>query len=290
MTPRALIVGCGYLGRVAARLLIEHGIPVIGTTRSPDKARALQALGIEPCLLDVQPGSIPDRLPPASHVLYCVGYDRRSGTPPRAVYVDAVAATLERLTLPVTRLVFASSTGVYGQAEGAVVDESTPPAPRTETGALCLEAETLVAQVSAARGFPAVVLRFAGLYGPGRLIQRARIENGEPIAGDPEHWLNLIHIHDAARAAVAALIEGAPHGLYIASDGHPVPRRLFYETLARLLGAPDPGFSPTPSTRDATSKRVDSRRLWHDLKIDPQYPNCQVGLVASLAQEAGGSG
>ena len=86
----------------------------------------------------------------------------------------------------VTRLVYASSTGVYGQTDGEWVDEESPTCPRHESGKVCLEAEERIrAWASARASTSAVVLRFAGLYGPGRVVRRSMLERGEPIPGDP---------------------------------------------------------------------------------------------------------
>ena len=83
-----------------------------------------------------------------------------------------------------------------------------------------------------------MILRFAGLYGPGRIVRRALIERGEPIPGDPSKLFNLIQIEDAARVAAAALAAASPDGLYLVSDDRPVTRGEYYSLLATLLNAP----------------------------------------------------
>ena len=113
-----------------------------------------------------------------------------------------------RLPRSVTRFVYASSTGVYGQTDGEWVDETSPTCPQHESGRVCLEAENRVLRWAKTIdcSASAIVLRFAGLYGPGRTVRRRSIlERGEPIPGDPQKFLNLIHIDDAAQAAAAAL-------------------------------------------------------------------------------------
>ena len=104
------------------------------------------------------------------------------------------------------RFVYASSTGVYGQEGGVEVDEDSAAEPRHESGRVCREGEDLVAhRFGRETNIPTVSLRFAGLYGPGRIVRREAIVRGEPIVGDPARFLNLIHIDDAATAAVLAL-------------------------------------------------------------------------------------
>src|SRR5262249_56781506 len=112
----------------------------------------------------------------------------------------------------------------------------------------------------------AVILRFAGIYGPGRLLGRQAVEAGEPLVGDPEKWLNLIHVEDGAAAVLAAEARGEPGAVYNVCDGRPVRRRDFYALLARLLGAPEPRFVPPPPGapvpgHERADRRVVNRRL-----------------------------
>ena len=100
----------------------------------------------------------------------------------------------------------------------------------------------------------AIILRFAGLYGPGRAVRRSLLERGEPIPGEPEKFLNLIHIDDAARAALAALESRHAEAVYVVSDDRPVTRLEYYARMAELLGSPPPKFRPPAP--EAPSRRV----------------------------------
>src|SRR5262249_53611926 len=169
------------------------------------------------------------------------------------------------------------------------VDEVTPPAPRTESGRICLEAEARLVDWAKRGGKPelAVRLRFAGLYGPSRVVRRRLIVEGEPIPGDPEKLLNLIHIDDTPSAAVAALSVAAPDPVYVVSDDRPVTRLEYYSLAASLLGAPEPVFV-APQTgsgdegRDATSKRVVNRLMKKSLGVALAYPDITTGFPAAL--------
>jgi nucleoside-diphosphate-sugar epimerase len=207
----------------------------------------------------------------------------------RAVYVDGLLNVLDHLPRPVTRLVYASSTGVYGQSEGEWVDERTTPSPRTESGRICLEAEQRLHDWTDNRGgtITAVTLRFAGLYGPGRVVRRALVERGEPIPGDPAKMFNLIHIDDAAAAGLKALSAAAPEPAYLVSDDRPVTRLEYYSLLATLLNAQPPTFAPSGAGklddgRDATSKRVANHRMKAGLGVTLIYPDITTGLPASI--------
>jgi len=285
-----LIIGCGYLGQRAGMLIRRRGERVYGTVRSQGRAAELAGLGIEPIVADVLEPDSMRGFPAAECIVYCVGFDRSAGASMRAVYVDGLKNVLDCLGRGATRFVYASSTGVYGQSAGEWVDEQTPPCPRHQSGKLCLEAEDRV-RAWAGAGDPAVsaiVLRFAGLYGPGRVVRRAMLERGDPIAGDPDKILNLIHIDDAARAVVAALATGEAGSIYAIADDRPVTRREYYSRVATLLGAHEPRFvSPEPGTpetaRDETNKRIANHRMKAKLVANLNYPDIMTGLPAALS-------
>jgi nucleoside-diphosphate-sugar epimerase len=281
-----LIVGCGYLGRRVGAWLARRGEPVHGTVRSPQRAGELAQLGITPVIANVlQPETLGD-LPEAERVLYCVAFDPAGGADRRAVSVDGLRNVLDRLPASVSRLVHASSTSVYGQTGGEWVDEGSATEPRSEPGRVCLEAERIVGGWGpGGREVSRVILRFAGLYGPGRVIRRALLERGEPIPGDPTRLLNLIHIDDAAQAAVAALDAPRPGPIYVVADDRPVPRIDYYTLTARLLGAPEPRFVPSRGD-DAANRRALNRKLREHLGVDLIYPDISSGVPAALGVSA----
>lgn len=305
-----LIVGCGYLGRRVASLLIGRGEHVLGTTRDAGKADELARMGVEPVVLDVlggdtgtpHPNPLPQgergpdggsgpseisplvkgdedtpRLPPFERLVYCVGYDRAAGRTMRHVYRDGLRRLLDRLESRPSRFVYTSSTSVYGQDDGSWVTEDDPTEPRTESGRIVLDAEAI------ARGHGAIIVRLAGLYGPGRIIRRAAIVAGEPIEGNPAKRVNLIHIDDAAAATVAALDRGEPGRAYNVVDDRPVARQELYEITARCLGAPPPRF--VPGVRDEADRRMANGRMRDELGVRLIYPDVATGLPAAV--EAG---
>ncbi len=194
--------------------------------------------GLRPVVADVTHGETLAALPPAETVLYAVGYDRAAGRSMREVYVAGLLAVLDSLPPSVERLIYISSTGVYGQTDGQWVDEDSPCEPTRESGRVCLEAER--ALLAHRLGGRSVTLRLAGIYGPGRLPNQAALRGGEPIAAASDGYLNLIHADDAASAVLAAAEHARPSSLYTVSDGHPAQRHEYYAEAARLLGAPSP--------------------------------------------------
>lgn len=287
---KTLIVGCGYLGLRVARRLLDRGEEVLGTTRREARFAALRAAGIEPVCCDV--AAPPDRLPAVDRVVHCVGNDRAAGVPMRVVYVDGLLNVVDRLIERPMRFVYASTTGVYAQSGGEWVDEDAQAEPTSESGRVCLDAERALLDASSRRGLSAVILRFSGLYGPGRIVRREALARGEAIVGEPSRWLNLVQIDDAASAVVAALDAADPRPLYTVSDDRPVPRVEYYRLVADLIGAPPPRFRPPApgesTRREDSDKRVSNRRIKAELSWNPTYPDIDAGVPASLAAEASG--
>jgi nucleoside-diphosphate-sugar epimerase len=276
-----LIVGCGYLGTRIADLWRKAGCRVHATTRRSDRLSTLAGQGLIPVLFDVLTSSEP--LPAADTTLYCVGLDRTAGSSMREVYVDGLANTLGSLR-PGGRLLYVSSSSVYGQSAGEEVDETATTEPTDDSGRVVLEAEQLLR----ARRPDAVVLRFSGIYGPGRLLRAQAIRSGEPLVGDADKWLNLIHVEDGAAAVFAAAEQAAPGETYNVSDDRPVRRREFYRHLAVLLGAPEPRFvAPAPGRpsppHERNNRRIVNRKMQTELGVALRYPSYLEGLPASLS-------
>jgi nucleoside-diphosphate-sugar epimerase len=285
MPNTKLIIGCGYLGRRVAELWRSQGDEVWATTRSRERFAELETLGVKPVLFDVASAATQSALPEARTVLYAVGFDRSAGVTMRTVYVEGLRRTLDALPNTVERILYISSTGVYGQSDGSVVDEESPTEPTRDGGQVVLEAERVLQ--SHPMGDRAVILRLAGIYGPGRLPRLEAIRSGEPIVLPEEGYLNLIHVKDAARIALLAEQHASLPRTYLVSDGHPIKRRTFYEEIARRLGLPrvtfiEPSADAPAAPRSESNKRLDLRRLLTELPVTLKYPNYRHGLKAIL--------
>lgn len=286
MKRDVLVVGCGYLGWRAAQAWQAAGCPVHATTRSPHRAAQLAASGLMPHVVDVtQPSSLRS-LPAVGTVLWAVGWDRASGLPIAEVYVRGLESALAALPTSVERVIYISSTGVYGDAHGELLDETAKCAPNREGGRACLAAEQALAAATP-WGARAIVLRLAGIYGPGRLPNRAPLAAGEVLPLSGESHLNLIHVHDAVRVVLAAAGATRAPRTFNVSDGSPCTRAEYYGELSRLLGLPAPRFAPAASAtgeprRGSSDKRIDSSRVWRELGLAPTYPDFRAGLAASV--------
>ena len=277
-----LIVGCGYLGLRVARRWIAGGHAVAGMVRSSAGAASLACEAVRPIVADVTQPSTLCNLPAPDTLLYAVGYDPAGGTSRSALYVDGLRAVLDAVSPEVRRVILISSTGVYAEQAGGWVDESSPCGPSRESGRALLAAE----QVLAAHrlGAVGIVLRLAGIYGPGRLPRRAELLSGGPLPVAAGEHVNLIHVEDAAAAVLAAEAHAQPPRTFVISDGHPVERREYFAELARQFGLPPPSFrEPLPGEavgRRGGDKRASNARMLAELQMTLAYPTYRQGLAA----------
>ncbi len=282
-----LIFGCGYLGRRVARRWLALGHKVFVVTRSPERARSLAAEGLDPIVADVtRPGTL-SSLPTAEMVLSSIGYDRSAAVSRHGVQVAGLGAVLDALPDETGRICYISSTAVYGNAAGALVDEDTLCRPDREGGRIVLAAEGLLRAHPLGRR--AVMLRLAGLYGPGRVPRMQDLTSGRPLAVAADAVANLIYVDDAAEVVLAAEAAATPPVTYLVSDGHPVVRREFYRHLAELLHLPPPAFvephaSQAELSRGAGNKRVSNARMLEELNVTLVYPSYREGLAVIVAE------
>ena len=277
-----LIVGCGYLGRRVALKWLEQGLSVAVTTRSAKKAREFEKLGLHPIVCDVLHRYSLEHLPESNVVLHSVAVDRQSGQSMHSLYVDGTANLLDVIQQRANRIFYISSTSVYGQSAGEIVNEKSPCNPTRENAQICLEAEGHIR----ASGINSIIFRLSGIYGPNRLLARMnQIRQALPIPGNPDAWLNLIHIEDAVSAIIAAGDSNLSDEIILVSDDRPIRRREYYSLLADLLQAPPPRFNATqkdPKGERGEGKRCDNSKL-HQLLLDTLgYPDITVGLPHAI--------
>ena len=292
--PTIAIFGCGYLGRRVARQCTERGMQVIPVTRNPSTAENFSKEGWQPVVADItDPVSLDhaiDEFRDVDYVLFAVGFDRAAGMPIEEVYVGGLQNVLQRLpefSQPHQRFIYISSTGVYGQKQGEWVDEDSPCEPERVGGKACLSAEKALIKSRFANS--SILLRFAGIYGPGRLPRKKDILQDRTITAATSGFLNLIHVDDGVLVVMASFRADAP-ARYVVSDGHPVPRGDYYRELARQLGVDDLKIleidSESPAGQRArASKRIRSDRFRDRLGVKLKYVDYRAGLRQALRVE-----
>lgn len=273
--PKRLIAGCGALGMRVARRWIAAGDQVWGTTRS--RHELLIEAGIVPIVVDLGSDRLP-ALPEVDTVFWAVGFDRRSETTPHDLHVGGLARLLDAVPSAV-RVVLSSSTGVWGDGDGELVDEQTPVCPSRPSAAALVEAETMLRRHP--KG-PGVALRFAGLYGPERLPRLDDLRAGREITADPASWLNLIHLDDAASVVCWAADAAAPAPLYVVSDGRPLRRGDWYTRLAEMTTSPPPRFVAAAAAARGGNKRADPSLLLSQLSPPLAYPDALAAVEAMM--------
>jgi len=285
----ALIVGCGYTGLRLARTLRDAGHEVTGTTRSGERAAALEAEGLRPLLLDLsRPGAARGLLREHSDVCFYLA----PPVDPTASEVEDVIRALVRA--PLQAFVYASSTSVYGDRGGAEVDERAVPAPDSPAGEARLAAERRVLRAGWDLDCRPRIARISGIYGPGRTLGEAIREGRYHVIEGVESWSNRIHVDDLVRSLLALWIRGADGGIYDVTDDEPHPSDAFARLVAETCGLDLPvltleeareRYDPDRLARKLGSKRVSNRRLRERLGVVLRYPTYREGLPAALAAE-----
>ena len=280
------IVGCGYTGlRLAQRLLgMRHGVR--GFATRSDTLRSIAAIGAEakPLNLDLAPAL----LDCDGHLVYY-----SVPPPPEGDGDPRLERLLEHLVGKPRRFVYFSTTGVYGDRGGAVVDEETVPAPDTPRAARRLAAENTVRAWADSHAVSWSILRIPGIYGPGRLPLH-RLQRRDPVIHPSEAMpSNRIHVDDLVSACVAAGSSARADGrIYNVTDGSEDSATAYLQRVARIGNLPLPPFisradaqrilSATTWSFLRESRRVDNRRMLEELGVALAFHDLDSGIRASL--------
>ena len=280
-----LIVGCGYVGRHVARRLRDAGWEVSGVVRSHQSAELLAELGIVPIVADLDDSSSIVGLSVANRALfYFVPPPVTGDSDPR---LRNFLATVCKENLP-ARIVYISTSGVYGDCHGEWINESQPLNPTSSRAKRRADAEAALCDWSGETGCPVVMLRVPGIYGPGRLPLE-RIRGGSPLLREADSpYTNRIHVDDLASTCIAAMTRGRAGAVYNVSDGHPSNMTDYFNQIADYARLPRPPTVArdeadavlTPGIRSFMdeSKRLVNRRMREELGVKLRYPNLKAGL------------
>ncbi|WPB55243.1 SDR family oxidoreductase [Xylophilus sp. GOD-11R] len=285
--PRLLIVGCGDVGlRVAA--FVSRGVRVMALTSSPERLPELRARGILPLSGNLdRPVDLRRLAGIAQRVLVLAPPPGQGEGDPRTV---ALLRALSRAWPPVA-LVYGSTSGVYGDCAGALVDETRAPRPTTPRGRRRVAAETAVRRFGRG-GAQTAILRIPGIYAPDREggTPRGRLQRGTPTLREQDDvYTSHIHADDLARACLAALWRGGPGRVFNICDDTRLKMGDYFDFAADLYGLPRPPrvdretaareLSPMQMSFMSESRRLDNRRMKQELRLVLRYPTIVEGLA-----------
>ena len=288
-----LIVGCGDIGRRVAALLPASRFDVTGVVRSDESRERLATAGVSAVCLDL------DRLESGTD------WECRSADvfyfapPPPAGQQDLrMRAFLDTLRgeMSVRRIVYISTSAVYGDCQGAWITETQPLNPATPRGHRRQDAEQQLLAWSRAQATQWIILRVPGIYGPGKLPLE-RLRKGTPVLREEDSpYTNRIHADDLAAICVAAMHSSIFNTVYNVSDGQPSNMTDYFFRVADAAGLPRPPvvnceeaqavLSPGMLSFLQDSRRMDNSKLLRELGIELQYPDLAAGLVSCFADVA----
>ncbi len=282
-----LILGCGYVGERLAAACLAAGMQVSGTTRSKERVAELAGQGIK-ALMAATPADLPHAfLADVDAVVDSIPLSR-SGQGVYASQPDWLPIIVPRMTL-IKWAGYLSTTGVYGDAGGAWVDESWSCNPGSPRGLERLKAERCWLETLPC----AEVFRLAGIYGPGRhILDRLRTGAYRAVQWQPPHFSNRIHVDDIVAALLAAMRSPRCGRIVNLADDEPLPHADYVTELARMIGAPPPvlltpeegekQLSPMALEFFRDNKRVSNRLLHAELLPELSYPGFREGLRSLL--------
>lgn len=285
---RLLIIGCGD---VALRMvpLVRDRYAVYGLTRDRDRLTALRAAGIRPVWGDLDR---PDTLAALAGLAHDVVHF--APPPPSGVRdtrtAHLIASLAKGKSLP-QHLVYISTSGVYGDCAGAVIDETRPVRPQTERAIRRVDAERQLREWGARAGLRVTIVRAPGIYAADRLPLE-RLTRGTPaLCSEEDAYVNHVHADDLARIVVAAVRRGQANRSYNASDD--VPQRMgdYFDLVADRFGLPRPPRIPRDEARRlmppqlysfmSESRRLSNRRIKRELRVTLKYPSVHDGVAAA---------
>lgn len=254
--------------------------------RTAEHGGQLKQAGITPLVADITKPAELARLPAQyDRVVNCVASGGGGPEDYRKVYLEGTRNLIEWLSpTPPGRFVYTSSTSVYGQTDGALVTELSPTEPVAETARILVDTERLLLEAAKSHGFPATILRLAGIYGPGRGYWLKQYLSGQArIEGPSGRFLNMVHRDDVAGAIVAALQRGRAGEIYNVVDDEPTTQLTLYQWLAERSGGALPQSVPEDAEparkRGLTNKRVSNRKLREELRYRLKYPSFREGYA-----------
>lgn len=274
-----LVVGCGYAGSEIARLYVKEKQRVYGIIRRSERANELLEQGIQPVVCDLRKPETLKEIPPAHFIVLSPAPYEHDTQDYRDIYLNGIKNFFDAIRSnprPIV-VIYLSSTGVYSDREGDWVDERTLLKDASKKGQIMIEAERQVL----ASGYPAMIFRLAGIYGPARNRLEA-LRKGAIGFERLHHYVNLIHVEDIARGVFHLFKKGEPGEVYLGCDDCPVLRKDYFEWLLSAVGKPQ----TLSVTEKVAGKRCNNKKI-KSLGFSFKYPDFRAGHQAILDREKG---
>jgi nucleoside-diphosphate-sugar epimerase len=285
-----LIFGCGYLGQQLAAHLLKRQRDSLGLVRTAASINQLRNLGVAALQVDLDSSVLPELPLQDATLFYFV-------PPPRSGDIDTrvrrLISEFKHQGDP-KKVVYLSTTGVYGDCKGEWVTEEHAVNPIIPRAKRRWDAESSFQEWRTNRGRELVVLRVAGIYGPGKLpLERLR-KNLPLVRAEESPWTNRIHIEDLVHICAAAMERGRDGAVYNVSDGSPGAMIDYFTLIADLAGLPKPPAISLAQAEEKLSagmlsymqesRRVDSSKLKDELGVSLIYPSMELGLPACFSK------
>lgn len=274
---RVLIAGYGYVGRRLGEQLSESGHKVWGLSRNPQSAAPIEGLPAD--LLDRASLDLP---PDLDAVVYMAAADGPGAEAYQRAYVQGVENLIEALIAQgqsPRRVIYTSSTGVYAEDQGGWVDEESPTPARHPRTAALLEGERLWQ----ASPWQTVIVRFSGLYGPGRTRLIQQIQQGRGAEHDAQRWTNRLHRDDAAGFVAHLLQSRECEPLYLGSDDRPAFLHEVQRFIADTIGLPAPAGPPADApVRNKRCRNAKMRQSGYRLRF-PSFEEGYASLIEGVS-------
>lgn len=276
-----LIAGCGDLGTEAGLRFAELGHDVIGLRRSPEKLPE----GIRGMRADLS-REVPAIPADVKIVVVAVAADSSTEEAYRAAYIDGLRNTLDALdrdSIEPERILFVSSTAVYKDSDGAVVDETTPTEPTRFSGKVLVEAENMLLARTRGTGTQPIILRLGGIYGPGRTRLIDQVQSGQAVIPARPRHTNRVHRDDAAAMIVhLTTMDQDPDPVYVGVDDHAAEMGDVMRFLALEMGNPEPPTALEDAHACPGDKRCSNQKL-RGTGFEFAFPTYMEGYRAVLA-------
>jgi nucleoside-diphosphate-sugar epimerase len=291
MQKRIYIIGYGDVGAALAPLLLERDREVVAISRTNNRSfndPAFRHIAVDLDRLENKDGIIES----GADIVYLAPPPTQGTQESR---ISGFLQFLSTMNLTPRRIVYISATGVYGDCQGEWITEQTPVSPKADRAKRRIDAEQQIQNWCDGNDTDWIILRVAGIYGPGKLPLE-RLEKGITVLKEEiAPASNRIHIHDLARIIIAALESPQGRQIYNVADETPTSMSDYFLSVAKAFNLPAPAqvsweearstMSPQMLSYLVESKKIDISKLKNQLHVSLLYPDLESGLKACLESQ-----